>query len=318
MNTVSRMTSDVRRFAEEVLDLPIPYVPCRLSHERKAFAIMALNEELSEYMEASSLEDEADALIDLTYFALGRLVEMGITPGGAFDEVQRANLGKVRGRLAKRGNSGYDAVKPSDWTPPELGPFVSATKGDVLRGAWRPKILVIGHARHGKDTTCEIMRDHYGLRFTSSSWFCAERVMFPLLSRKYGYETVQECFDDRHNHRAEWYNAIRNYNSTDPTRLARGILEENDIYCGLRAREELMACEDAGLFDAIVWVDRSEHVEPEPESSCTVTRAMADYTLDNNGSHLGHLEMGIGRVLRSIWGKRMVDSLRIQKSQQGG
>jgi hypothetical protein len=32
----------------------------------------------------------------------------------------------------------------------------------------KPKLLVIGHGRHGKDTVCEMLRDHYGYTFESS------------------------------------------------------------------------------------------------------------------------------------------------------
>ena len=32
-----------------------------------------------------------------------------------------------------------------------------------------PKLLIIGHARHGKDTVAEILRDTHGYDFVSSS-----------------------------------------------------------------------------------------------------------------------------------------------------
>ena len=50
-----------------------------------------------------------------------------------------------------------------------------------------PKLLVIGHGRHGKDTVCEILRDHYGYTFESSSKFCSLQFIYNDLKDKYGY-----------------------------------------------------------------------------------------------------------------------------------
>ena len=54
------------------------------------------------------------------------------------------------------------------------------------------KILIIGEARHGKDTVAEIMRDEYGMTFQSSSHFVCEKAVFPYMSAKYGYKTIEE------------------------------------------------------------------------------------------------------------------------------
>ena len=63
-----------------------------------------------------------------------------------------------------------------------------------------PKVLVLGYARHGKDTVCDIIKEEYGFTFRSSSEFCAEHVVHPAMRSE--YDTWQECFADRHNHRA--------------------------------------------------------------------------------------------------------------------
>lgn len=154
-----------------------------------------------------------------------------------------------------------------------------------------PKILVIGYARHGKDTVAEMLRDGYGLTFTSSSMFCAENIMLPYFREKERqpgspvYPDALACFNDRGAHRAEWYEQIRAYNSGDEARLAREITASHDLYCGMRSAEELEACRRANIFDAVIWVDASKRgIPPEPASSCTVTPSMADYVLDNGGS----------------------------------
>ena len=65
-----------------------------------------------------------------------------------------------------------------------------------------PKLLIIGHGRHGKDTVCEILKESYGFNFRSSSDFCAEKLVYPLLKDLYNYNSYQEAYADRHNHRS--------------------------------------------------------------------------------------------------------------------
>lgn len=146
------------------------------------------------------------------------------------------------------------------------------------------KLLVVGHARHGKDTFCEYLRDKYGYKFISSSEFCAEHVVFPVLASRYGYKTVQECFDDRSNHRAEWFDIIADYNREDPSRLGREIFATCDIYCGLRNIREMKALKACGTYDHSVWIEAGERVPREDSSSNTIMMADADWLVHNQGS----------------------------------
>lgn len=63
------------------------------------------------------LPAQADALIDLVYFALGTAVMMGLPWQQLWDDVQRANLSKVRGET-KRGHK-VDVTKPEGWVGPQ-------------------------------------------------------------------------------------------------------------------------------------------------------------------------------------------------------
>jgi len=291
---VRGMMEDIERFHLEVVGIETPEVPSILQGPRKDWALTALREEIDEFEEAASLEDQADALLDLTYFALGRVVEMGLAPNPMFEAIHEANMAKKRGEMSKRtGSLGHDAVKPEGWQPPNLKPFVALTRKDLEKAygdiyetpVEKPKLLVIGHARHGKDTVCEKLRDEYGFKFMSSSMFCAEKVVMPHMNENgHHYINAGECFEDRVNHRKTWFDAIVQYNSDDQSRLGREMLEEYDVYCGMRSRSELHACRNAGLFDAIIWVDGSKRKSPESQDSCTVEEWMADFTLDNNGS----------------------------------
>ena len=313
--------NDTRAFNSLILGMPPKNKPTRLSLLRKGWAVTAFEEEVEEFKDATNIADEADALIDLIYFAAGRLYEMGLNGGPLWNEVHNANLHKQRGELSKRpGSEGYDAIKPEGWVPPDMVKVVMAQFP-------KPKIAVVGHARHGKDTVSEIICKQYHMEFVSSSMFCAEKVIWPLATSSHRlisfvdehagedqdlagvlYTQAKEIYDTcltpvdafncRSKHRAFWFNAISSY-CNPPDRLAREILEENDIYCGIRSPRELQAAKDAGLFDAVIWVDALDRLDPEPSTSMGITREMADYCVDNNGpEHL--LPERVARVMDQI------------------
>ena len=147
-----------------------------------------------------------------------------------------------------------------------------------------PKLLIIGHGRHGKDTVGEMLRDKYGFNFTSSSWFCAEETLWD----NWGcavYDTLQDMYDDRSNHRTLWAQMISAYNIPDKTKTAATMISRGfDMYVGMRMLDELIACREAGVFDLVVWVDRSLHLPDEPYASMQLSDTHADVTIDNNGT----------------------------------
>ena len=145
-----------------------------------------------------------------------------------------------------------------------------------------PRLMVVGHGRHGKDTVCEMLNKHFGFTFESSSYFCAKRLVYPALKDQYGYTDVEGCYADRHNHREEWYNLIASYCEEDAAKLGLEIYDEYDIYCGLRNKREFRALRNMEAFTASIWVDRSDHLPPEDKSSLTIEEYMTDFTIDNN------------------------------------
>lgn len=147
-----------------------------------------------------------------------------------------------------------------------------------------PKLLIIGHGRHGKDTVCEILKQEYGFNFQSSSEFCARKFIYAELKDQYGYNSYEECYTDRHNHRGEWFDMIHNYCKDDFARLGRDIFAENDIYCGLRNKAEFHAMKNTGVFDYCIWVDRADKLPLESKESMNLEIWMADYVIDNNGT----------------------------------
>jgi len=144
----------------------------------------------------------------------------------------------------------------------------------------KPKLMVMGYGRHGKDTVCEILKKDYKFSFVSSSLFLANNVIWPAIGRD--YKSVVDCYEDRHNHRALWFELAKFYNKDNKARLSEEIFKEADIYCGIRSASEFYAAKDAKLFDHAIWVDRSSHIPRELDSSCSVAPEMCNYILDNN------------------------------------
>jgi hypothetical protein len=161
------------------------------------------------------------------------------------------------------------------------------------------KLLIIGHKRHAKDTLAEIFRDKFGLTFESSSQAAANIFLYDLLKDKYGYKTSEECFEDRVNHRPEWYKAICEYNIEDKARLAKGILKRTQCYVGMRDRDEIEECLSQGLFDLIIWVDASDRLPLENSSSFNIDKSCAHIIIENNGTleEFEEKAMRLGKVI---------------------
>lgn len=145
------------------------------------------------------------------------------------------------------------------------------------------KLLILGHARSGKDTCAEILHKSIGMTYQSSSMEAARIFIFDLLKDKYGYKTFEECFEDRVNHRAEWHDLITDYNKYDKARLAKDILAKSDCYVGMRSGEEIRECLNQGLFDLIIWIDATERLPLEGLDSFQIDKSYADIIIDNNG-----------------------------------
>jgi dephospho-CoA kinase len=143
------------------------------------------------------------------------------------------------------------------------------------------KVLIIGYARHGKDTLAEIFQKNFNIKFYSASKLAAELFLFDILKDKYGYVTVEDCFNDRVNHRQEWYELIKDYHKDDLTKLTRKLIEtKSDIYVGIRNNKELIASKK--LFDIVIWVDASKRLQYESKDSCNIDKSYADIIIENN------------------------------------
>ena len=116
------------------------------------------------------------------------------------------------------------------------------------------KILLLGHAEHGKGETSKLIYNNFNLTSESSSEAACRIFIFDHLKDKYGYQTIGECFNDRRNKRKEWYDLIEWYNKDDRARLAKDILRDNSVYDGMRSDKEFQECKNQKLFDLILGV----------------------------------------------------------------
>ena len=78
-----------------------------------------MRDEIDEFLSATDIYAQTDAMIDLIYFALGTLVEMGVEPDAAFEIVHNANMSKLWDDGKPHYNADGKVVKPPSWVDPE-------------------------------------------------------------------------------------------------------------------------------------------------------------------------------------------------------
>ena len=97
---------------------PISDVPIMLKQDRIDKRYKWMMDELNEFTKAEDVVEQADAMIDLMYFALGVLVEMGVKPDEIFKIVHEANMNKLWDDGKPHYDSAGKTVKPQDWESP--------------------------------------------------------------------------------------------------------------------------------------------------------------------------------------------------------
>lgn len=150
------------------------------------------------------------------------------------------------------------------------------------------KLIICGLARHGKDTAAEYLRDKYGMTFQSSSRAALDIFLFDSLNMNRGWSNLKPypdkdaAFADRVNLREYWHESIKCYNTPDKARLAKEILSKNDIYVGMRCRDELAAIRNE-MSVPVLWVDATERLGvTETAASITIGWTDCDTVICNN------------------------------------
>lgn len=147
----------------------------------------------------------------------------------------------------------------------------------------KPKLLIIGHGRHGKDTVAQMIADKMGLTFSSSSDFVGRKAIWPTWGKE-RYKNYDAMFEDRVNFRKTWGDLIEAYCTPDASRTGREMLEEgNDMYIGMRRIREYNSCMTDKLFDHVIWVDACKRLPLEGKNSNEMESRHANLLIDNNG-----------------------------------
>ncbi|QIK56845.1 HAD family hydrolase [Erysipelothrix sp. HDW6A] len=114
---MNREWEAVKLFHEK-FDHPVADKPVMMQKERAEKRYKWMLEEINEFIEADDIVEQADAMIDTIYFALGTLVEMGIKPDVLFDIVQHANMSKLWDDGLPHYNGDGKTIKPEGWEDP--------------------------------------------------------------------------------------------------------------------------------------------------------------------------------------------------------
>lgn len=97
---------------------PVAKKPTFMKRERAEKRYKWMLEEINEFLEADEIVEQADAMIDVIYFALGTLVEIGVEPDALFEIVQHANMSKLWEDGLPHYNADGKTIKPAGWEDP--------------------------------------------------------------------------------------------------------------------------------------------------------------------------------------------------------
>ena len=109
--------NDVRDF-QRSFGHPYREKPEMIDAERVRIRANWMLEEINEFLEADEIVEQADAMIDLMYFAIGTLVEMGVKPDALWQIVQDANMAKLWPDGKPHHREDGKTIKPPEWKDP--------------------------------------------------------------------------------------------------------------------------------------------------------------------------------------------------------
>lgn len=130
--------------------------PRLLSDEEKQFRFEGMNEEVIEFKDAQTLEEQFDALLDNAVFTFSTAERMGLLPvfEEGFTRVMNANCAKELGPNNKRGGFSIDLRKPEGWQAPVLTDLVQPI--EKVTGI----IVLEGPDASGKTTLANKIKSH--------------------------------------------------------------------------------------------------------------------------------------------------------------
>jgi len=146
------------------------------------------------------------------------------------------------------------------------------------------KFLILGTSGSGKDHVAKFI-ESMGYEYINISMIYASVVMD---SPKFKgvYETIEECFNDRHNNMVDWFNIIKEHNQKSETMPHTQLYNENvDVLVGIRDTNELLRVlndfDYANQKLIVLWV-RGEGVSQQSLDSMNVTSRYAHFNVVND------------------------------------
>ncbi|RKI81093.1 HAD family hydrolase [bacterium 1xD42-87] len=112
LNEAYELVKDFQEMAEQ----PIGEFPQSLSRSRCNIRCKWMREEIEEFENSDTVYEQADAIIDLLYYAIGSLVEMGVKPDELFMLVHEYNVKKLIGKWC---DGDGKVMKPIGWQHPD-------------------------------------------------------------------------------------------------------------------------------------------------------------------------------------------------------
>ena len=103
----------------QAFHLPVATSPTHLEKIRVELRAKWIQEEVVEFLRATSIVDQVDAVTDLIYFAIGVFVEMGVDGSKIFELVHQANMSKIGRHNKALYNFEGKVIKPDGWISPE-------------------------------------------------------------------------------------------------------------------------------------------------------------------------------------------------------
>lgn len=173
---------------------------------------------------------------------------------------------------------------------------INETPNTPLHTQSNLKLIVLGYGSHGKGTFTKIAHRLFGFSGISVSQHNFENVIYPLMKDTHGYQSAEECYNDRRNHRDFWFNAIYENLKDDLAKGAREIFSTHSIMEGVRKRDEFYAATKAFPEAIVIWIDASERLPIEASTSNEMRPFDAHIVLDNNGT-----EADLERQVKSLF-----------------
>ena len=124
------------------------------------------------------------------------------------------------------------------------------------------KILILGHANHGKDTVAKYLAQEFNLVNSSATDYLATHFVFPVWGYKH-YANVHSMLEDKDNHRLKWASIVNQINRKDKLFLCKQVMFTSDIYSGMRNQKEYIQAVKENIFDYILFVSAGDRLPTE-------------------------------------------------------